>query len=197
MCDEVNRLRKVGVKRHLNPMSDSTGIRYKAYDKSFGEEQQIELLHRSVTQEWVGVCDVKFAKFGRGLVSLQHITKDDVVVDYHGLVVEGLTMEEYSKKPGVVSEYCMEIDQKPKRIIDASSETCPDHTGNRCLGRLANHGLVKSGTANMCMADIELNLIETKPRVVVLQARMDIEPLQQLRFDYRDTVARALFKDSS
>ena len=104
-------------------------------------------------------------------------------------------MEEYAKKEGVLSEYCMEIDQKPKRIIDASTETCTEHPGHRCLGRLANHGVQKKGTANMCMADIVLDQIVTKPRVVVLMARTDIEPLQQLRFDYRDPVARALFTD--
>ena len=197
VCDEVRKLQKVGVKRHHKPLASTTGIKYRSYDPAFGLEQQMELLHRCQSQEWVGVCDVKFVKLGRGLVSLQKIQKDDVVVDYHGLVVEGVTMEKYVEKEDVKSEYCMEISHKPKRIIDATAEHCLEHPGNRCLGRLANHALLKNGVANMVISDIELNLITTKPRVVVLQARTDIEPFQQLRFDYTDKVARKLFKDSS
>ena len=72
----MKRLKKIGVRRQLNPMNGTTCIRYKAYDPSFGLARQVELLHRSHTQEWVGVCDVKFPKYGRGLVSLQKIKKD-------------------------------------------------------------------------------------------------------------------------
>ena len=193
MCDEVKRLKRDGARRQVHPITDTTGIRYRVYDTAFGLAQQRQLLHRAQTQEWVGVCDVTFPKIGRGLVSLQKIKKDDVIVDYHGIVVTDITMEKYAKKDGVRRDYCIEIDQKPKRIIDASAETCTEHPGHRCLGRLANHG--KKGTANMCIADIVLDQIATKPRVVVLMARTDIEPLQQLRFDYSDTIVRALFTD--
>lgn len=192
----MRRLRKEGTRRHKNPLKETTAIHYKAY-QPFPEELQIELLRRCRTQEWVGVCDVKFAKYGRGLVSLQRIQKDDLIVDYHGLVIEGVSLDDYQEKPGVSVEYCLEIKDKPKRIIDATAETCVVHPGNRCLGRLANHALQKKGTAaNMVMADILLDALPEQPRVVVLQARHQIEPFEQLRFDYNDEVARALFKDT-
>jgi hypothetical protein len=169
-------------------------IQYKAY-APFLEPQQIELHHRCKTQEWVGVCDVKYEKYGRGLVSTQKIDKGDVIVDYHGLVVEGPNLEEHFAKPGVLSEFCLQIAHKPKRIIDASAESCEQHPNNRCLGRLANHALARKGSANMALADILLDAVPGRPRVVVFVARVDIEPLQQLRFDYNDKVARDLLKD--
>ena len=142
------------------------------------------------------MCDVTFPKLGRGLVTLQHIQKDDVIVDYHGMVVRGVPFETYILRPGVASEFCLEIDQHPKRIIDATAEKCAEHNDNRCLGRLVNHALRKKGiAANMVMSDILLRDMTEKPQVAVLTARFDIEPFQQLRFDYGDSVARTLFKD--
>ena len=195
MCDEVRRLKKEGVKRQLNPLRDTTGISYRPFE-AFSIEQQIELMHRCETQEWVGVCDATLPTFGRALISLQRIRKDDVIVDYHGLVVRGVSLEDYATRDYVASEYCLEVDQKPKRIIDATSEICTLHPGNRCLGRLANHARQSKGSvANMSLADVELTAIPETPRVVILQARVDIEPFQQLRFDYNDRVAHSLFKE--
>ena len=155
VCDEVRRLRKEATKRHLNPMKDSTGIRYRDHEP-MEEDQQIELLHRCETQQWVGVADVKFRSvYGRGLVSLQALKKDDIIVDYHGKVVYGQSGDDYVNLPGVAAEYCMVIAQNEKRIIDATLEHCELHPGNRCLGRLANHGSRKKGEANMVMTDIQ------------------------------------------
>jgi hypothetical protein len=195
VCDEVRVLQKAGTTRQLNPLKNSTGIRYKAYEP-FNQEQHMELLHRCQTQQWVGVCDAKFAKYGRALVSLQRMKKHDIIVDYHGLVVEGMSLDDYSEaNPQVSVEYCVVVEHKPKRIIDATSETCINHPRLRCLGRLANHAHHKRGAANMVMTDVLLDMMSGQPRVVVLQARLDIEPFEQLRFDYNDRVARALFED--
>lgn len=196
MCEEARRLKKEGTRRQTNPLKETTLVRFKAFEE-FGDMQQHLLHHRCATQEWVGVTDAKFEKYGRGLVSLQRIRKDDVIVDYHGLVVEGKTLDDHLKEhPYVNTEFCLEITQLPKRIIDASAETCVVHPGIRCLGRLANHALAKKGSAaNMVLADILLDALPDHPRVVVLQARLNIEPFEQLRFDYTDKVARALFKD--
>ena len=203
-------------------MKNTTGINYRAFEP-FPETQQIELMRRCETQEWVGVCDAEFPtlpKCGRALISLQHIRKYDVIVDFHGIVITDMNLEDYARRDYVASEYClevgectawkwtrsrrnggeycMEVDQKPKRIIDATSEICTVHPGNRCLGRLANHALQSKGSAaNMVVADILLTALHNTPRVVVLQAHVDIEPLHQLRFDYNDPVARRLFAESS
>ena len=185
--------------RRQAPLSDSTGVRYKHYDE-FDQDQQIELNHRCETQEWVGICDVTFAKFGRGLISTQRIKKDDVVVDYHGKVITNTPFDQYCKQPAVLPEYCMEIPGPMKRIIDASNETCPHHAKNRCLGRFANHSFGShskmSQTQNMKTAEILLDKLEqNQTRVVVLKARRAIEPFEQLRFDYGDDRARKLFSE--
>ena len=120
-----------------------------------------------------------------------------MIVDYHGLEVWGISMDDHKKNDkAVLFEYCLEI-ENPKRVIDATSETCVHHLGNRCLGRFANHSLQRKGTAaNMIMADAVLELVPNKPRVIVLVACTNIKPFEQFRFDYNNPVARALFKDT-
>ena len=196
MVEQVTSLLKECVRRRQVPLCNSTGIRYKQFDE-FDGDQQVELKHRCETQSWVGICDVTFEKFGRGLISIQRIKKDDVVVDYHGKVIECVPYEQYSLHPGVLPEYCMEIPGPPKRIIDASSEVCGDHPGNRCLGRFANHcnANQRNNAQNMKSADVLLDKLEPPIRVVVLKARRNIEPFEQLRFDYGDDKARKLFSE--
>lgn len=196
VTDEVKRLKKDGVKRQFNPLKDSTGIRFKPYDPhGFHEDLQIELLHRCKTQEWVGICDVILKGFDRSVVSLQKIKKDDVIIDYHGLVITPhVPIADYCKKDGVKWEYCMEVMNAPKYIIDATSDNCIAHPGHRCMGRLCNHADQRKGLqANMTMTDITLKALPDQPRIVAFRARHPIEPFQQLRFDYHDKVARELF----
>jgi len=157
-------------------------------------DAQVTLQHRIETQEWVGVCDVTFKTFGRGLISLQKFQQNDIVCDYHGKVVENCNFEEYYNNDDVKMEYCMELVTGPKkRIIDASANICPIHPTNRCLGRLANHAGIRKGLANLKPEEIYIEAMQTK--VVVLRARKPIEPFEQLRFDYNDKTAQALFKD--
>ena len=193
MSEQVSSLQKECAKRRQVPQCDSTGICYKQFE-DFDGDQQIELKHRCDMQEWVGICDVEFKMFGRGLVSTQRIKKDDVVVDYHGKVITGVTHEEYCNNPAVLPEYCMEIPGPPRRIIDASNEICPDHPNNRCLGRFANHAN-KNNNDNVKATDVHLDKLEPPTRVVVLKARRGIEPFEQLRFDYGDNIARQLFTE--
>ena len=47
------------------------------------------------------------------------------------------------------------------------------------------------------MKILEVILSSIGGRIVSLKARRDIVPFEQLRFDYRDKVAQALFDDSS
>lgn len=154
---------------------------------------QLCLQTRCETQDWVGICDVTLPGFGRAIVSTQKIKKDDVIVDYHGLVVEGASVAEYVERPDVKSEYCLEVAQNPRRIIDASSDSCEQHEGMRCPGRLVNHANKK--IANMQMHDVQLDHLPANPRVVVFVARVDIEPFNQLRFDYGDKEARKFGKN--
>ena len=137
------------------------------------------------------MCDARWDFCGRGLVALQHIKKHDVIVDYHGLEVRGVSMEEHlATHPGSVETFCVEVKQHPRRIVDASAEICTKHgDGRRCLVRLSNHAEINHG-ANMALFDIELPL---EGRALVLVAKVDIEPFQQLFWDYKDQRARDLY----
>ena len=88
-------------------------------------------------------------------------------------------------------EYCLEIKGPPRRIIDAGSEHCETHPGNRCLGRIANH--LRITTANIDATEIALEKVIPKTRVVVFKALRDIEPYEQLCWDYGDKAAQELF----
>ena len=197
VSDQIRCLHGDTVRRRQNPLRETTGIMHKQYEE-FRKELQTELQSRCATQNWIGICDAKFKKFGRGVVSLQRIRKNDIIMDYHGKVVTGITFEEYADESDVAHEYCIEVADYPKRIIDATSETCRDHPGNRCLGRLANHvtqGSKHSDSENMKLADLLLDKLEPAVRVVVLKSRREIQPFEQLRYDYGDRLAKQLFTD--
>lgn len=185
-------LRKTNARQQCNPLHDSTGLRHVAFTP-FPEAQQVTLAHRVATQEWVGVCDVKYKRYGRALISTQRIQKDDIICDYHGEVITGVTWREYSE--GIKdTSYCLEVPfGHTKRIINARSEICEAHRHNRCLGRFANHSLAGNDTSNVKLANI--TIASTEESVVVLKARRTIEPFEQLRFDYYDKSAHAMFKD--
>ena len=124
-----------------------------------------------------------------GLISLQSFTKDDVLVEYHVKVVTNINADQYCLQPGVLSEYVLQIAGPPRRLIDASNEW------NVCLGSLANHSTQKKNEVNMKMVEVVVSSIGE--RIVIIEARRDIAPFEQLRFDYGDKVAQAFFDDSS
>ena len=75
--------------RRERPLSDSTGIRYlDNIDVPMDYYTQVEVLHRCQGQAWGSVfCQADFETKGRGLVALQRIRQNDIVVDYHGKVI--------------------------------------------------------------------------------------------------------------
>ena len=130
-----------------------------------------------------------------GLIALQSFKKYDMLVGYHGKVVTDIKADQYCLQPGVLSEYLLQIAGPPRRLIDASNEGYPLNKWNVCLGRLANHATQRKNKVNMKIVEIVLSCIGE--RIVILKARGDIAPFEQLRFDYGDKVAQALFDDSS
>ena len=178
----VNSIKTKSYMRGFNPIEVTTGLNHKPL-AVFPADQEIELLRRIEIQEWVGICDVEYEKYGRGVMSLQVIQKDDIICDYHGKVVEQ-ELDEYlgnTDNP----EYCLVLPAPEERIIDAASEVCPNpaHAENRCLGRLFNHAPSDKNTCNVYISDLELSSGE---RVVLMKARRMIDPFEQLRFDYQD-----------
>ena len=171
----------------------STGINKVAF-KPLPVDQQVQLKDRCDKQNWVGICDANFKDFGRGVVSLQEIQKDDIILDFHGEIVTGLTFEQLiNTRPDIRQEYCLEISKSnPRRIIDAGSEICAAHSHNRCLGRLINHANSQE-TENTKLVEILLGEIyETEKRVMV-KAKRRILPFEQLCYDYGDITCKSLF----
>ena len=94
----------------------------------------------------------------------------------------------------------MDVAGLPKRIIHASSEICVDHPQNLYMGCLANHATQRRNDAdnreaNMKSTSILLDRTEPPMRVAVMKARRQIEPFEQLRFDYGDRTAQELFTE--
>ena len=68
------------------------------------------------------------------------------------------------------------------------------------MGRLANHVTQRRNNAdnreaNMKTTSIILNNTDRPLRVAVMKARRQIEPFEQLRFDYGDKTAHELFTE--
>lgn len=154
----------------------------------------VTLVDRMLTQQWVGICDVKFERYGRGVITLQRIQKDDIICDYHGDIIKDCNFTDFLETTDDIS-YCLEVPTGPyKRIINAHKEICEAHPNVRCLGRLVNHALDRRVTSNIKPVDIGIFSYNGE-RAILLKARRIIEPFEQLRFDYKDKNARKTMLD--
>ena len=155
-------------------------------------ETQLDIAERARSQNWPGVSVTWYPDMGRGLVATTRFAVGDVVCDYHGLVVFQSLRTYLAAQPDRTTEYLFQINGQHKRLIDAASEHCPvsDHHDIMCLGRLAN--CARGDEANVKPIDISLEEAG-QPRTLVLVARREIFPMQQIRFDYQDPVAHQLF----
>jgi hypothetical protein len=153
---------------------------------------------RYIDQAWPGVSDTDHSRHGRGLISLQHFEKNDIIIDYHGKIIRAVPFEIYTQNEDVNSEYCIETFHANKRIIDATSENCVIHNKRKCLGRLANHARVRNkNDCNLKIVDVKLTITNvTADSYVMLVATRNIAPFEELRFDYGDPVAYQLFDDN-
>ncbi len=63
---------------------------------------------------------------GRGVIATAPFLKNEVVFDYHGIEVEGHTVDSYCQtNPDLVKpEYIIEVKQDRRRLIDASEDPC-------------------------------------------------------------------------
>ena len=115
-------------------------------------------------------------------------------MDYHGVAVTDKTYQDLIRNRSVPTEFVLEIGAG--NFIDASSEVCVEHPTNRCLGRLANHSTLNSKKnldAKMKIIEVVLNAFDLPKRLAVFKARRNIEPFEQVRYDYGDKVARNMF----
>ena len=130
-----------------------------------------------------------------GLVSLQKFAKDDLICDYHGKIVYKNAADYEAEVGADAMTYVMEVKQGTnKHLIDASAEICPEHPTNYCLPRLANHVMQRTKSFSTNLKSIEVPLYDS-PSIVVFRARRNIEPFEQLRYDYNDKKAREVLTD--
>ena len=141
-------------------------------------------------QTWPFICDVNIKGLGRGVITTDFIDKDQILADYHGKVVKGITATEYMADHPECSEYLFQISQK--HLIDASNELCPvvDHMKNRCMARLINH----NSPRHTNVKPVIVNLSASKS-VLLMVAKHDIPPFEELRYDYGDQEARKMFSE--
>ena len=87
----------------------SAKIMYKWMAHNMDFECQTVLFERCDTQSWPGVCPANFKSYGRGLVSTQKFFKNEIVLDYHGQILEKMTLTQALAMEGVQPEYLMEV----------------------------------------------------------------------------------------
>ena len=180
--------------RKLAQIPDSSGIRYVGLSHNLPYEEQVMLSQRCKTQQWPGICLAKMSQYGRCVIATQNFSKDDILMDYHGEVYLNISFNQVLEKEGVEQEFVLEvISGSQKTIIDATKEICSLHPSVRCPGRLANHSQLKTNAANMKPTVIEL--YHDGSKIVVFRATRDIQPFEQLRWDYNDPVANRLFQE--
>lgn len=183
---QVTELTKPGSIRRMK-MDQKQFVPYQGQNiDNYPLEQQTILQERMTKQNWPGVCDVNYTKFGRGLMTTCSIAKDDILLDYCGKRINGITSDEYLVENPDSSEYLYQVTSK--FLIDASSETCPNHVGIRCLGRLINHGNKKA--ANL----VSKHVFFGSYQYLIFIASRDIKAFEQIFFDYGDVVARRQFR---
>ena len=125
---------------------------------------------------------------GRAVFSTQPIEKDSIIVDYCGKQIRGVSWKEYINTNPDSQEFLFQVGLK--FLIDASAKPCPNHPNIRCLGRLLNHKNSKTQNVTPKLQNFKWNL-----QALFLVAARDIEPYEQLMFDYKDEVANKLFND--
>ena len=66
---------------------------------------------------------------GRGVIPTAPFLKNEVVLDYHGIEVEGHTLDSYCQmNPDLVkTEHIIEVKQGRRRLLDASEDPCAIH----------------------------------------------------------------------
>ena len=162
-----------------------------------------------MNQSWKEAFDVVYQFFGRGVITTTPFTQRDDVLDYHGLVINShnLASKEYvngnSDHRKLV--YIVEVRQKCRQLIDASSESCPIHKyGRRCLGRLCkfSSSVFTSGFLkklfNLKLTEWICKKLSKGPDdqyrcYTILIARVDIPAITQLRYDYMGHDADQIF----
>jgi hypothetical protein len=196
--DRVQKLWTVGESRSNN--AKLAGARLTGQYKSAEKQASIYALIKS--QDWPNLQIVQHIQFadgvyGRGVVAEKGFNKDDIVSDYHGVVISKKRARKYMREKNEKirhSDYLLTIPFNGGIHIDAHRERCPCHKEKRTYGRLYNWADWKSNKCNMKLQYYQFTQLPDNSCGVLLIATRTIEPLEELRFDYGDTKCKEIFK---
>jgi len=151
-------------------------------DKNVKAEKQQVLIRSTIEEIQDGLKIKEMPLKGRGVIATRKFLKNEFVVEYSGELIDILTARKREKK------YAQDIRvgcymyyftyQNQQYCVDATEES------DR-LGRLVNH----SRNGNLIPKVIEVQEI---PRLVLI-AKRDIDPNEELTYDYGDRSKEALF----
>ena len=97
---------------------------------------------------WRNIDMVEIPGKGQGLIAITPFQKKIVVDDCHGEEMvhsKGVSLDHFcAENPDKwKQDFCIEMKNGKRRIIDAMFEPCSQHPGRSCFGRLCNHACAK------------------------------------------------------
>ena len=133
---------------------------------------------------------------GRGAIAARPFKKGEILVDYHAKPI--------SKAEGDLIMSAPESDRRSDYLFcipsngvyfDGSEENCTCHPQTRLLGRLLNFAASESSLCNTTAQYFEFPGYDKKTfKTVLFIAKRDINPLEELMFDYGDENCKEMFK---
>lgn len=164
---------------------------------------RLQVFERCHLQSWSHLAvredcgsDKNGRKIGRGVIAMVPFKQNEILLDYHGRLVsasEHDTIYKIDNDADRRSDYLFVGLQG--LIVDGSSDTCECHPHTRLLGRLVNHATRNTPACNVVprfFRHVAANSKKIHLFIIFVAAR-DIEPLEELRYDYNDQNCSEMF----
>ena len=151
------------------------------------------VFEKCMLQQWFGIDVMENCPDGRGrgLIASRRFNKHEVLLDYHAKQVSRAETNEIEDTSYL---FCA----SNGLFWDGSAEFCECHPQSRLLGRLANFAAKNTPECNATPQLFSINSRSRKQKpfyAIVLVASRQIEPLEEIRFDYGDRACLALFRN--
>ena len=152
------------------------------------------ILKKCMLQQWSGIDVMENCPDGRGrgLIASKRFHQHEVLLDYHAKLISRGEANEIEDTSYL---FCA---PKYDLFWDGSAEFCECHPQSRLLGRLANFAAKNTPECNATPQLFSINSRSRKQKpfyAIVLVASRQIEPLEEIRFDYGDRACLALFRN--
>jgi hypothetical protein len=154
------------------------------------------IFEKCMLQQWFGIDVMEKCPGGRGrgLIAAKGFQKHEVLLDYHGKKISRAEANEIDED--IDDHRSSYLFCGPDGLFwDGSAEFCECHPQSRLLGRLANFAAKYTYECNAMPQLFACATYNSKPfHAIVLVATREIEPLEEIRFDYGDRRCLKLFK---